>query len=185
MQAASFTAAMRGVPVLQSNRRASNARVQTSSSSTVTRASIVAEPASLEVKSADGSSSGKASLSLRVADAETANGLVHRYVVMVRQNMRQVRMHCSIGGRGGVKSSSDSLFRSFALSLFRSRCIVVATVDCRGMPRRSLVERLGEEAPSRTSRREPETPVSEPSVPRSARVVVSASGPSLAIGRSR
>ena len=52
MQAASFTAAMRGVPVLQSNRRASNARVQTSSSSTVTRASIVAEPASLDILSA-------------------------------------------------------------------------------------------------------------------------------------
>jgi large subunit ribosomal protein L4 len=89
MQAVSFSAAMRGVPVLQSNRRAPNARVQTA---TITKASVVAEPASLEVKSTDGSSSGKASLSLRVADAETANGLVHRYVVMVRQNMRQVRM---------------------------------------------------------------------------------------------
>ena len=97
MQAASFSAAMRGIPVLQSNRRAPNGRVQRATN-IVTKASVVAEPASLEVKSTDGSASGSASLSLRVADAETANGLVHRYVVMVRQNMRQVRVNTRLGG---------------------------------------------------------------------------------------
>jgi large subunit ribosomal protein L4 len=58
----------------------------------VTKASVVAEPASLDVKSVDGKSAGTAALSLKVASPETANGLVHRYVVMVRQNMRQVRI---------------------------------------------------------------------------------------------
>lgn len=62
--------------------------------STVTKASVVAEPASLDVKSVDGKSAGTAALSLRVADPETSKGLVHRYVVMVRQNMRQVCLHC-------------------------------------------------------------------------------------------
>lgn len=56
----------------------------------VVRASVVAEPATLEVKTIDGSSAGTASLSLKVADPETAKGLVHRYLVMVRQNARRV-----------------------------------------------------------------------------------------------
>lgn len=55
------------------------------------KASIVAEPATLDVKSVDGKSAGTASLSLRVADPDSSKGLVHRYVVMIRQNMRQVR----------------------------------------------------------------------------------------------
>lgn len=76
---------MRATPVQARPQRTTNVRTQT-----VTRASVVAAPASLDVKKVDGSSSGSASLSLRVADPETANGLVHRYVVMVRQNMRQV-----------------------------------------------------------------------------------------------
>ena len=91
---ATFSTAIRGVPV-QTPRRSSNARVQTAM---ITKASVVAEPASLDVKSTDGSAAGKASLSLRVADPETANGLVHRYVVMVRQNMRQVRIVWSSDG---------------------------------------------------------------------------------------
>jgi len=62
--------------------------------STVTKASVAAEPASLDVKSVDGKSAGTAALSLRVADPDTSKGLVHRYVVMVRQNMRQVRFQC-------------------------------------------------------------------------------------------
>ena len=63
--------------------------------STVTKASVVAEPASLDVKSVDGKSAGTAALSLRVADPDTSKGLVHRYVVMVRQNMRQVCLQCA------------------------------------------------------------------------------------------
>jgi large subunit ribosomal protein L4 len=82
-----FSSTMRANAVVQRPQRTVS-RVQT-----ITRASVVAEPASLDVKKADGSSSGKASLSLKIADPETANGLVHRYVVMVRQNMRQVRIY--------------------------------------------------------------------------------------------
>lgn len=52
------------------------------------KASIVSEPATLNVKTLDGASSGTASLSLRVAEPDTSKGLVHRYIVMVRQNMR-------------------------------------------------------------------------------------------------
>lgn len=55
------------------------------------RASQVAEPASLPVRKLDGSEAGTASISLRVADQETANGLVHRYLVTVQRNARQVR----------------------------------------------------------------------------------------------
>ena len=56
----------------------------------IARASVVAEPATIDVKNLDGSSAGSASLALRVADIETSKGLVHRYLVMVRQNARRV-----------------------------------------------------------------------------------------------
>ena len=55
----------------------------------IAKASIIAEPAQLDVKTLDGSSAGTASLALRVAEPETANGIVHRYLVMVRQNARR------------------------------------------------------------------------------------------------
>ena len=55
-----------------------------------TRASVIAEPVTIDVKNLDGSSAGSAALSLRVADNETSKGLVHRYLVMVRQNARRV-----------------------------------------------------------------------------------------------
>ncbi len=54
------------------------------------KAAIVAEPASIEVKSFDGSSSGSQDLALKVAARNTAKGLVHRYLVTVRQNARAV-----------------------------------------------------------------------------------------------
>lgn len=54
------------------------------------RASVMAEPATVDVKNLDGSSAGSAALCLRVADNETSKGLVHRYLVMVRQNARRV-----------------------------------------------------------------------------------------------
>jgi large subunit ribosomal protein L4 len=53
------------------------------------RASTAAKPAQLDVKTFDGSSSGSEQLALKVADNSTARGLVHRYLVMVRQNGRQ------------------------------------------------------------------------------------------------
>ena len=58
-------------------------------SSTI-RASVVAQPAAVDVKTFDGSSSGSQDLSLRVAGRDTAKGLVHRYLVTVRQNARAV-----------------------------------------------------------------------------------------------
>lgn len=54
------------------------------------KASVVAQPASVEVKTFNGSSSGSQDLSLRVAGRGTAKGLVHRYLVTVRQNARAV-----------------------------------------------------------------------------------------------
>jgi len=60
----------------------------------IVKASMVAEPAKLDVKKIDGGSSGTAELALRVAEPETSKGLVHRYLVMIRQNMRQVCRCC-------------------------------------------------------------------------------------------
>lgn len=54
------------------------------------KASVVAHPATVDVKTFDGSSSGSQDLSLRVAGRKTAKGLVHRYLVTVRQNARAV-----------------------------------------------------------------------------------------------
>jgi hypothetical protein len=91
----SFASTFRGVS-LRAERAPQKANVQTRRVITTTRASVVAEPATLDVKSVDGKSAGSAALSLKVASPETANGLVHRYVVMVRQNMRQVRTCISL-----------------------------------------------------------------------------------------
>eukprot|EP00887_Chlorella_sp_A99_P000466 scaffold17.g466.t1 len=52
------------------------------------RASTVAEPAQLEVRALDGAAAGSAQLALRVAEADTQKGLVHRYLVLVQQNAR-------------------------------------------------------------------------------------------------
>ena len=53
--------------------------------------SAVAAPAELTVKSFDGESAGTEQLALKVANRSTANGLVHRYLITVRQNNRAVR----------------------------------------------------------------------------------------------
>ncbi len=58
--------------------------------SLATRAAIVAKPASIDIKTFDGSSSGSQDLALKVAARDTAKGLVHRYLVTVRQNARAV-----------------------------------------------------------------------------------------------
>ena len=68
------------------------------------KASVMAEPATIDVKNLDGSSAGSAALSLRVADNETSKGLVHRYLVMVRQNARRVSILLKeISGSGGSR----------------------------------------------------------------------------------
>ena len=71
-------------PALQQHRLVAHRR------SLATRASVVAQPASVDVKTFDGSSSGSQDLSLKVAGRDTAKGLVHRYLVTVRQNARAV-----------------------------------------------------------------------------------------------
>jgi len=53
------------------------------------RAAVKAAPVSIPMKKLDGSDSGNASIGLRVADADTSTGVVHRYITLVRQNMRQ------------------------------------------------------------------------------------------------
>lgn len=54
----------------------------------MTNAAIEAKPVSLDVKSFEGETSGSQNLALRVAADSTAKGLVHRYLVTVRQNAR-------------------------------------------------------------------------------------------------
>jgi hypothetical protein len=53
--------------------------------------SAVAAPAELDVKAFDGEAAGTEHLALKIADKSTANGLVHRYLITVRQNNRAVR----------------------------------------------------------------------------------------------
>ena len=55
------------------------------------RAALVADAQSLDVRGFDGNAAGTESLALRVADPAVATGLVHRYVVFLRQNARRVR----------------------------------------------------------------------------------------------
>lgn len=64
----------------------------------VVRASKVAEPAALPVKTLSGSDAGEASIALRVAEEDTATGLVHRYLTTVMRNARQVRPQTLDGG---------------------------------------------------------------------------------------
>lgn len=59
-----------------------------------TTSSVQARPASIELKTFDGSSSGTQELALQVAGRDSAKGLVHRYLVTVRQNARAVRECC-------------------------------------------------------------------------------------------
>ena len=66
-------------------------------------AAVAAPPASLDVKSfKDGSSAGgTATLALSVAEADTAGAVVHRYIVLLRQNARAVSCFFGRGeGRG-------------------------------------------------------------------------------------
>ena len=49
-----------------------------------------ASPVDLQVKSIEGSDGGTGQLSLRVADPTKSKGLVHRHVVLIQQNARQV-----------------------------------------------------------------------------------------------
>lgn len=54
------------------------------------RNAVKAEPASVPVKKLDASAAGEFKLQLHVAPQDTANHVVHRYMVMFRQNNRAV-----------------------------------------------------------------------------------------------
>jgi hypothetical protein len=70
--------------------KAAAVRSSSARQSFVVRAAVQAAPEALPVLKLDGSSAGEAQIALRTAGDETANGLVHRYLVYVRQNARQV-----------------------------------------------------------------------------------------------
>ena len=55
------------------------------------RTSVHALAAAIDQLTFDGAKSGSSTLELKTARAEVAKGLVHKYVVMVRQNARRVR----------------------------------------------------------------------------------------------
>eukprot|EP00873_Tetraselmis_striata_P008357 jgi/Tetstr1/428621/TSEL_018610.t1 len=80
-------------------------------------ASVVAEPVSLTVKGLDGSSKGSENLALKVVEDDKAKGLVHRYIVTVRQNARQgtastkTRAEVRGGGRKPVKQKGTGMAR--------------------------------------------------------------------------
>ncbi len=78
-----FSRAQTAAPQLRASRQAQPISV-------CVRASSIAAPVPLPVRTADGATSEPASLALRVAE-ESAKGLVHRYLVLVRQNARQVK----------------------------------------------------------------------------------------------
>jgi len=93
-------------------RRPSVGLASRSRSSTVTvRAAVAAQPVKVTVKSADGAVAGSEELALGVAPPTTAKGLVHRYLVYVQQNARQVRLEqaCVVGRVNGRGCCSDSL----------------------------------------------------------------------------
>lgn len=54
------------------------------------RMAMVAPSVEYDVVKVDGTSEGVETLSLKVADQDKAKGLVHRYLVKVRRDMRQV-----------------------------------------------------------------------------------------------
>eukprot|EP00879_Flechtneria_rotunda_P001882 GHRR01002053.1.p1 GENE.GHRR01002053.1~~GHRR01002053.1.p1 ORF type:complete len:252 (+),score=89.44 GHRR01002053.1:84-839(+) len=75
-------ASFRGVATFGSSRPVAKRTVPVNAATT-------AQAVSVPVKSADGSSLGEEQLALKVAKPETAKGLVHRYLVYVRQNARR------------------------------------------------------------------------------------------------
>ena len=75
-------------PLRLQQRRPLTHRVQ---AAPIRAASNTASAATLQVRDAQGAEVGSAELALKVAGDDTAKGLVHRYLVYVRQNARAVR----------------------------------------------------------------------------------------------
>lgn len=88
------------------------------STAVVVRSSAVSAPATLPLKSVEGQDIGTAQMALKVA-GETGKGLVHRYLVMVQQNARQV---------GSEIAKGWSSIRHRILGLFL--CIIAYTHAC-------------------------------------------------------
>jgi hypothetical protein len=90
----SFTASTANMQSLCASFRGQslNNKTATSSATTTTRATskFCVNAASVGKVKFDGSSAGEANLDLKVARNEVAKGIVHKYVVMVRQNARRV-----------------------------------------------------------------------------------------------
>jgi hypothetical protein len=82
------------------------------------RAAVIAEPAKLDVKTFQGSSVGSENLALKVAESGVAKGLVHRYVVLIRQNGRAV---CPPIYPLVMQYTSVSILPYFDLGLFFTR----------------------------------------------------------------
>ena len=91
----SFTASTANMQSLCASFRGQslNNKTATSSAATTRRATpskFCVNAASVGKVKFDGSSNGEANLDLKVARNEVAKGIVHKYVVMVRQNARMV-----------------------------------------------------------------------------------------------
>jgi len=85
----------------------------------ITKASRQAEPAELTAKTFGAQDAGSEKLSLWVADPTASRGLVHRHVVLIQQNARQVRAVRRSGlpfwgGEGGGAAEAALEFRSCA-----------------------------------------------------------------------
>ena len=78
-------------------KRGANARV----------APVVPRAAAIDAVTFDGAkSSAAATLELKTARAEVARGLVHKYVVMVRQNARRVRTRARRRAQNGMRAQT-------------------------------------------------------------------------------
>ena len=82
---------------------------------TTTRRVVTPRAAAVSRVGFDGAKAGDADLTLRVARAEVAKGLVHKYVVMVRQNARRVSATTT------TTSMSMSIYFFFFLSPSHAR----------------------------------------------------------------
>ena len=81
---------MRAAPAMCGAKMPSKATVTTPKAAP--RHAVRALAAAIDSLTFDGAKSGSATLELKTARAEVAKGLVHKYVVMVRQNARRVRV---------------------------------------------------------------------------------------------
>lgn len=73
------------------------------------RTSVHALAAAVDQLTFDGAKSGSSTLELKTARAEVAKGLVHKYVVMVRQNARRVRARAIAYARASTMTTTHAI----------------------------------------------------------------------------